>query len=54
MVFVDAFFFVLVFLGAGVEAVVLAVVSGAIVLVLDAVVVVESTTDVEAAVVSAA
>jgi hypothetical protein len=44
---------VLVFLGAGVVAVVLAVVSGAIVLVLDAVVV-ESTTDVEAAVVSAA
>jgi hypothetical protein len=44
---------VLVFLGAGAAAIVLAVVSGVIVLVLDAVVV-ESTAGVETAVVSAA
>jgi len=43
-----------VFLVADVEAVVLVVVSGAIVLVLDAVVVVESTAGVDTAVVSAA
>jgi len=41
-------------LGAGVEATVLAAVSGVIVVVLDAVVVVESTTGVDTAVVSAA